>query len=207
MEERGVALVLALMTVLLLWPLGLALVATTSTELLIEANYRNSQQGLYAADAAAERALAELPAVAAWNTPVRWIHAVHLRRRSAERRPHARGRLDDRPGAGRQHGELRKDDDVYGGGSHGERHRRSAVGRQQPRLAAVCAPSAHRPAAGWHRSTRRSTGGCWWARTRQRPTAIRCTMRWTPHGILGRACWRCVPRHSVRARRAQVSSS
>lgn len=68
MDERGVALVLALMAVLLLSALGLALVATTSTELLIASNYRNGQEALYAADAAAERALAELPAVP-WNTP------------------------------------------------------------------------------------------------------------------------------------------
>ena len=68
MDERGVALVLALMAVLLLSALGFALVATTSTELLIASNYRNGQEGLYAADAAAERALAELPAVAGWNT-------------------------------------------------------------------------------------------------------------------------------------------
>jgi PilX N-terminal len=67
-DERGVALVLALMAVLLLSALGLALAATASTELLIASNYRNGQQALYAADAAAERALAELPAVS-WNTP------------------------------------------------------------------------------------------------------------------------------------------
>jgi hypothetical protein len=67
-DERGVALVLALMAVLLLSALGLALVATTSTELLIASNYRNGQEALYAADAAAERALAELPVVSGWNT-------------------------------------------------------------------------------------------------------------------------------------------
>jgi Tfp pilus assembly protein PilX len=67
MDERGAALVLALMAVLLLAALGLALVATATTELMIASNYRSSQEGFYAADAAAERALAELPAVADWN--------------------------------------------------------------------------------------------------------------------------------------------
>jgi hypothetical protein len=65
--ERGVALVLALMVILLLSALGLALVVTTSTEGLIAANYRSGQEGLYAADAAVERALNDLPGVADWN--------------------------------------------------------------------------------------------------------------------------------------------
>jgi hypothetical protein len=68
MDERGVALVLALMAVALLSALGLALAVTTSTELLIAANYRNAQEALYAADAVAERGLADLPAVSGWNT-------------------------------------------------------------------------------------------------------------------------------------------
>jgi type IV pilus assembly PilX-like protein len=67
MDERGVALLLALMAVALLSALGLALAATTSTELLIAANYRNGQEALYAADAIAERGLADLPGVAGWD--------------------------------------------------------------------------------------------------------------------------------------------
>ena len=67
MDERGAALVLALMAMTLLSALGLVLAATTSTELLIAANYRNGQEALYAAEAAAERALAELPMAPGWN--------------------------------------------------------------------------------------------------------------------------------------------
>jgi Tfp pilus assembly protein PilX len=68
MDERGAALVLALMAVLLLAALGFALLATTTTESMIASNYRSSQEGFYAADAAAERVLADLPAVSNWNT-------------------------------------------------------------------------------------------------------------------------------------------
>jgi PilX N-terminal len=66
-DERGVALVLAMMAVLLLATLGLALTAATATELMIAANYRIGQEAFYAADAAAERALSELPSVASWD--------------------------------------------------------------------------------------------------------------------------------------------
>jgi len=66
-DARGVALVLAMMAVLLLSALGLALAAATATELMIAANYRTAQEAFYAADAAAERALSELPSVANWD--------------------------------------------------------------------------------------------------------------------------------------------
>jgi type IV pilus assembly PilX-like protein len=66
-DERGVALVLALMAVALLSALGFALAAMTSTELLIAANYRNGQEALYAADAVAERGLADLASVPGWD--------------------------------------------------------------------------------------------------------------------------------------------
>ncbi len=65
--ESGVALVLALMAVLLLSALGFTLVLTTSTEAMIAANYANAQEGLYAADAASERAMSGLLTVADWN--------------------------------------------------------------------------------------------------------------------------------------------
>lgn len=68
MSERGVALIIALMAVLLLSALGLALVLTTSTELLVAGNYRNSQETLYGAEAFIECALQDVSAVADWNT-------------------------------------------------------------------------------------------------------------------------------------------
>ena len=68
MSERGVALVIALMAVLLLSALGLALVLTTGTELLVAGNYRNSQETLYGAEALIEYALQDLSTAADWNT-------------------------------------------------------------------------------------------------------------------------------------------
>lgn len=65
--EEGIALVIALMAVLLLSALGFALVMTTSTETMIAANYRNGNEGLYAADAVLERAMDDLLTVPDWN--------------------------------------------------------------------------------------------------------------------------------------------
>ena len=67
MSERGVALIIALMAVLLLSALGLTLVLTTSTELLVAGNYRNSQETRYGAEALIECALQDLSTVADWN--------------------------------------------------------------------------------------------------------------------------------------------
>lgn len=67
-SERGAALIVALMAMLLLTALGLALVLTTSTETMIAGNYKNSQEALYAADAGLERAMQDLLTVPDWNT-------------------------------------------------------------------------------------------------------------------------------------------
>ncbi len=53
-DEAGIALVLALLSLMLLTFLGLALAATTSTELQIANNYRWSQQAFYNAEAGIE---------------------------------------------------------------------------------------------------------------------------------------------------------
>lgn len=60
-EERGSAVVIALMAMLLMTALGMALVLTTSTETMVAANYRSGQEALYAAEAGLERALLEVP--------------------------------------------------------------------------------------------------------------------------------------------------
>ncbi len=52
--ERGIALVIAILSLMLLTFLGLALATTTSTELQIATNYRWSQQALYNAEAGLE---------------------------------------------------------------------------------------------------------------------------------------------------------
>lgn len=66
-REDGIALLFAIMAMLLMMALGVALVLTTSTETIIAANFRNSAEGLYAADAALERAIDDLLTVSDWN--------------------------------------------------------------------------------------------------------------------------------------------
>jgi type IV pilus assembly PilX-like protein len=61
------ALIVGLMAMLLLSALGAATVMTTSAETLIAANFRNAQEGLYAADAALELAAADLATRGDWN--------------------------------------------------------------------------------------------------------------------------------------------
>ena len=60
-------LVGALMVMLLMSALGAALILVTSSETMIAANFRNSLGALYAADAAADQALAEVARVADWD--------------------------------------------------------------------------------------------------------------------------------------------
>lgn len=66
-DERGVALIIALMAAMLLTALGMALVMVTNTETQITANFRNGQEALYAADAGAERVVQDLLMVPRWN--------------------------------------------------------------------------------------------------------------------------------------------
>jgi len=62
--ERGFALVLAILSLMLLTFLGLTLATTTSTELQIATNYRWSQQALYNAEACLEASRIALSRVA-----------------------------------------------------------------------------------------------------------------------------------------------
>lgn len=66
-SENGTALLVALMAMLLMTALGIALVLTTSSETMIASHFRNSGEGLYAADAVLERSLDDLLTVADWN--------------------------------------------------------------------------------------------------------------------------------------------
>jgi hypothetical protein len=66
-DERGVALIIALMAMMLLTALGAAVVMVSNTETHIAANYRNSQEALYAADAAVERVVQDLLLIPRWN--------------------------------------------------------------------------------------------------------------------------------------------
>ena len=66
-DERGVALIVALMSMMLLTALGLGLVMTTMTETMITNNYRDSGEALYAADAGVERVMQDLLTIPDWN--------------------------------------------------------------------------------------------------------------------------------------------
>jgi hypothetical protein len=66
-DERGVALVAVMSACSLLLALGLSLALTTTIEVGIAANHRDGVQALHAADAALERAMADLAATADWN--------------------------------------------------------------------------------------------------------------------------------------------
>jgi len=67
-QDRGVALIVVLLTMVLLSALGVALVLATSAETRIAGNFRTAQQTLYAAEAAAERAIDDLALVPDWST-------------------------------------------------------------------------------------------------------------------------------------------
>jgi PilX N-terminal len=76
--ERGFALVLAILSLMLLTFLGLTLATTTSTELQIATNYRWSQQALYNAEAGLEAARVALANVADLST--KWVGELPARR-------------------------------------------------------------------------------------------------------------------------------
>lgn len=67
-DERGIALIVALFTMLLLTALGIALTLVTVTETRISGNYRGGSETLYAADAAVERVMQDLLTVPDWNS-------------------------------------------------------------------------------------------------------------------------------------------
>lgn len=67
-REEGIALIVVLLAMLLMSAIGIVLVLATVAETHIAGNFRNAQQTLYAADAAAERAIDDLCAVPDWNT-------------------------------------------------------------------------------------------------------------------------------------------
>src|SRR4029434_2433392 len=66
-DERGVALVIALLSMLLLTALGMALSLTTMTERRISSNYRDGVETVYAADAGVERVMQDVLTVPDWN--------------------------------------------------------------------------------------------------------------------------------------------
>src|SRR5207248_1160582 len=66
-NERGIALVVALIAMTMIVALGTALILTTTTESKIARNFRNASEGMYAADAVLERAMDDMLTVRDWN--------------------------------------------------------------------------------------------------------------------------------------------
>ena len=104
-DERGVALILALLTMLLLTALGMALAMTTTTERRISTNYRDGVETIYAADAAVERVMQDVLTVPDWN---RILDNVVIRGRRA-RPSHAARRVEAEPAGSHGDGSLRQD--------------------------------------------------------------------------------------------------
>jgi hypothetical protein len=69
-DDRGAAVVIALLMMILLAIVGAALVTLTNTETLISASYRHAHEASYAAEAALERALLDLDVISDWSTVV-----------------------------------------------------------------------------------------------------------------------------------------
>ena len=66
--EQGIALIVALLSIMLMTALGMALMLTSQTETLISANYRDSMEGEYVADAGIERVMDDVLTIPDWNT-------------------------------------------------------------------------------------------------------------------------------------------
>jgi hypothetical protein len=66
-DERGIALLVALMSMTLLMTLGGGLIVLTITETRIAATYRDGIEAFYAADAAIERVIPDLQAASDWD--------------------------------------------------------------------------------------------------------------------------------------------
>jgi hypothetical protein len=66
-DERGISLIIALMSMVLMMALGSALILTTMTEGKIANNYSDGIEAVYAADAAVERVMQDILMVPDWN--------------------------------------------------------------------------------------------------------------------------------------------
>ncbi len=66
-DERGIALVVVVMTVTLLAALGAALTLATTIETAIAANYREATESLYAAEAGVAFVMQEVAVIADWD--------------------------------------------------------------------------------------------------------------------------------------------
>ena len=67
-DERGVALLMALVTAALVTAVATTMVMSSSTDLVITGNTRASMEAMYAAEAAGQRAIGELATIGDWST-------------------------------------------------------------------------------------------------------------------------------------------
>ena len=67
-DERGAALLIALITAALVTAIASTMVLSSSADLLITGSHRASTETMYAAEAAAQRTIGELATIADWNT-------------------------------------------------------------------------------------------------------------------------------------------
>ena len=89
--ERGIALVIALLAMLVMAALGAALMLSAATESKITRNFKNNVEAFYAADAALEKAVGELRAIPDWNL----VLAGSVRSAFADGTPHGQRVLGD----------------------------------------------------------------------------------------------------------------
>jgi PilX N-terminal len=66
-DEKGIALLVALMSILLLGALAMTLALTALTETRVSSNYRDGVEALYAAEAGVERVILDLNRIEDWN--------------------------------------------------------------------------------------------------------------------------------------------
>lgn len=67
-DERGAALIVALLITMIVTAIGVGLATIATTEMLIATSYRQAQEAAYGAEAALERALGDLDRIADWST-------------------------------------------------------------------------------------------------------------------------------------------
>ena len=67
-DERGAALLMALITAALVTAVAATMVLSSSADLLITGSQRASTETMYAAEAVAQRTIGELATIADWNT-------------------------------------------------------------------------------------------------------------------------------------------
>ena len=175
------ALIVALMAMALMSALGMALMLMSQTETMISANYRDSMEGQYAADAGIERVMDDVLTVPDWNTLLASTDGITSSVTSGFIDTHAvkpgddARRADDQPGSATNMINCGKIDRLLGH-RHGCVDDGSAVGQEQSALPLVCVGPGERPRSRPARSIRRSTSPYGLRTTPRRTTTTRRRM-------------------------------